>query len=55
VALLTACGLIGNEWSGWWYGPDGTVSAVPVSLYCAILLGYRGTFVPCGGYAPRGV
>lgn len=45
AALLAACGLIGNEWPGWWYGPDGTASAVPLSLYTAILLAYWAALV----------
>lgn len=38
--LLLSLSLIGMEWPPSWYGDDGTVSAVPVSLYCVVLLAY---------------
>jgi alpha-1,2-mannosyltransferase len=40
AALLLALALIGMEWPPSCYGPDGTASAVPLSLYCAILVLY---------------
>jgi alpha-1,2-mannosyltransferase/arabinofuranan 3-O-arabinosyltransferase len=42
IALLLALSLIGMEWPPLWYGDDNTVPALPVSLYCAILLAYWG-------------
>ncbi len=40
AAPLLALPLIGQEWPALWYGPDGTASAVPLSLYCAVLLAH---------------
>jgi alpha-1,2-mannosyltransferase len=40
AALLLSLAMIGMEWPTIWYGKDGTASAVPLSLYCAILLTY---------------
>jgi alpha-1,2-mannosyltransferase/arabinofuranan 3-O-arabinosyltransferase len=51
VALLVGLALIGMEWPGIWYGADGTASAVPLSLYSAILLGYWAALVPWRGAA----
>lgn len=46
AALLLALALIGMEWPPAWYGPDGTASAVPLSLYCAILVLYWWALLP---------
>jgi hypothetical protein len=46
AALLLALSLIGMEWPPIWYGDDNTVPALPVSLYCAILLAYWGALLP---------
>ncbi|GAA3246384.1 hypothetical protein GCM10017691_54400 [Pseudonocardia petroleophila] len=40
AAPLLAAALIGQEWPGLWYGDDGTASALPLSLYCAVLLAH---------------
>jgi hypothetical protein len=45
AALLLSLTLIGMEWPPFWYGPDGTASAVPLSLYCALLLTYWAAFL----------
>ncbi|HEY4421413.1 MAG TPA: glycosyltransferase family 87 protein, partial [Pseudonocardia sp.] len=46
AALLLALSLIGMEWPPIWYGDDNTVPALPVSLYCAILLTYWFALLP---------
>jgi hypothetical protein len=46
AALLLALALIGMEWPPSWYGPDGTASAVPLSLYSAILVLYLAALLP---------
>lgn len=46
IALLLALSLIGMEWPPLWYGDDKIVAALPVSLYCAILLAYWGALLP---------
>jgi hypothetical protein len=38
--------MIGMEWPPFWYGEDGTASALPLSLYCAILLTYWAALLP---------
>jgi hypothetical protein len=40
AAPLLALPLVGQEWPALWYGDDGTASAVPLSLYCAVLLAH---------------
>lgn len=40
AAPLLAIPLLGQEWPTLWYGDDGTASAVPLSLYCAVLLAH---------------
>lgn len=39
AVLALSLSLIGMEWPPWWYA-GGTASAVPLSLYCAVLLTY---------------
>ena len=46
AALLLALSLIGMEWPPLWYGEDNTAPALPVSLYCAILLAYWTALLP---------
>ncbi|MDT7651928.1 MAG: alpha,2-mannosyltransferase, partial [Pseudonocardiales bacterium] len=46
AVLLLALTMIGMEWPPFWYGEDGTASAVPLSLYCAILLTYWAALLP---------
>jgi alpha-1,2-mannosyltransferase len=40
AAPLLALPLLGQEWPVLWYGDDGTASALPLSLYCAVLLAH---------------
>jgi alpha-1,2-mannosyltransferase len=40
AAPLLAIPLLGQEWPTLWYGADGTASALPLSLYCAVLLAH---------------
>lgn len=40
AAPLLALPLLGQEWPALWYGDDGTASALPLSLYCAVLLAH---------------
>jgi alpha-1,2-mannosyltransferase len=40
AAPLLAVPLLGQEWPTLWYGDDGTASALPLSLYCAVLLAH---------------
>ncbi|MDN5934105.1 MAG: DUF2029 domain-containing protein [Pseudonocardia sp.] len=40
AAPLLAIPLLGQEWPALWYGDDGTASALPLSLYCAVLIGH---------------
>lgn len=51
AAALLALTLIGMEWPPYWFGPDGA-SAIPLSLYCAILLAFWAALVPWR--TPRG-
>lgn len=44
ATLLLALSLIGMEWPSLWWSDDG-VSALPVSLYCGILLAYWGSLL----------
>ena len=45
ATLLLSLSMVGMEWPPFWYGADGTASAVPLSLDCAILLGYWVAFL----------
>lgn len=40
AAPLLALALLGQEWPALWYGDDGTAPALPLSLYCAVLLAH---------------
>lgn len=40
AAPLLAVPLLGQEWPTLWYGDDGTAPALPLSLYCAVLLAH---------------
>lgn len=46
AVLLLSLTLIGMEWPPFWYGRDGTASAVPLTLYTVILLTYWWAFLP---------
>lgn len=48
ACLLLAVPLIGMEWPSFWYR-DGSASAVPLSLYCAILIIYWAAFFSTTG------
>jgi alpha-1,2-mannosyltransferase len=53
ATLLLTLSLIGMEWPPIWYGHDNTVPALPVSLYCAILLTYWGSLLQRTRREPR--
>lgn len=52
ACLLLAVPLIGMEWPTLWY-TDGSASAIPLSLYCAILLSYWFAFFAATGSPQR--
>ncbi|WP_211177363.1 glycosyltransferase family 87 protein [Pseudonocardia acidicola] len=49
ATLLLSLSLIGMEWPPLWYGADGTASALPLSLYCGILLTYWAALLSAAG------
>lgn len=53
AVLALSLTMIGMEWPPWWYA-GGTASAVPLSLYCAVLLTYWAALLSgSGGRAAR--
>lgn len=56
AAPLLAVPLLGQEWPSLWYGDDGTAPALPLSLYCAVLLAHWAVLLrhALRGHALRG-
>lgn len=56
AAPLLAIPLLGQEWPTLWYGDDGTAPALPLSLYCAVLLAHWAVLLrhALRGHALRG-
>jgi hypothetical protein len=53
VTLMLALAMIGKEWPLIWYGSDNTALALPLSLYCGILLTYWMALLPSAGEGMR--